>query len=500
MVPPMTDLPTWADTDPHEYAIAQARQRLAEAPPDADPATLPPDRIEGRLAREGDGARADPAYQPDTSADVERRAAILAAIAENRPAVILERIGPSYRASVGEAVLTFREVRVDRDLSADVTITHRGRHLFRTGSTLSLTGRDKLAKTAAEFSRSDNGTPWRAMVFAAVEAVLAEEEGLGGLVDLRTAADSADGPTDVLRPIMPNASSVLTMPGEGGKSTLARAMAVSVATGREIIPGVVPMVTGPALIIAGEDPAVVWHARSIEAICRGVGLDRSTIDRQISLLDARGRPLHRIARSIAERAADHALVILDSLQTLLATADANGGIRDRDGLFWNAVDTIERPVFILAHPNRADSQRWQAADGRIAGSEVNRDRARMAWRGVWTDEKAVAGTSFRRYTLTCVKRNNGPRPEPVSFAAAWEFGLGNDPGTVRFLPSEAVTRAPDEDRLPTKNDQATVDAYRDGHRTPSQMANALGINAEAAKKRLQRVREAGYLRLLEDPT
>ena len=66
--------------------------------------------------------------------------------------VAVERIGPSYRVRRGALELTFREVRTDRELAADVAIAYGGRHLFRTTATLSLTTRDKLAKTAAELA------------------------------------------------------------------------------------------------------------------------------------------------------------------------------------------------------------------------------------------------------------------------------------------------------------------------------------------------------------
>jgi hypothetical protein len=412
-----------------------------------------------------------------------------ASIREDRPYCRLERIGPSWRATVGDAVLIFRDVRVDRELHADVTITYQGRHLLRTYASLSLASRNALAKQAALFAQSDTGTPWPRIIFTAVEAVMRAEESLGELVDLRHAPDASVIPNDVLRPIQPAAPCVLVMPGEGGKSTMYRALAVSVASGREVIPGIVPVITGPVLYVAAEDPVVRYHARSTEAICRGIGIDRSAIEHPISLFDARGRPLHRIARSIAERAADHALVILDSQQALLATVEQGGGVRDRDGLFWNAVDAIERPVAILAHPNRSDSRRWDEADGRIAGSEVNRDRARMAWRGTWQDEKAIVGTSFRRYTLTCTKYNHGPRPDPISFAASWKFGFDGDPGTVRFLASDPVA-------LVAKLSPELADAlteYRAGRTTPVPLATALGVPINTAKSRLRLLKDRGLL-------
>ena len=419
-------------------------------------------------------------------------AAILAPRAPDGVQVVVRRTGPSYIVDVPEldARLTFRDVRADRELSADVSVNVADVHILRTTTTLSLTGRDKLARTAAELSRTAAGDLWRRAVFAATEAVLEAEERLGGGVDLRTAAMSVDGPIFVAEPLQPAGPCGIVAPGESGKSTLARALAASVASGLEIIPGVRPVITGPVLYIAGEDPVVAWHTRSIEAIARGAGIERRGIANRIILQDVRGRKLHRIGRTIAEMATDYALVIIDSVQSLLPSAEAaGGGVRDRDSMFFDAVDAIARPVHLVAHPNLTGARKWAEADGRIAGSEVNRDRLRMAWRLTWKDEPAVVGTSFRRYTATCTKWNHGPRPAPLGFGAAWTFGQDRDPGVLTFSASTPLALA-----APLSAELAeALAAYRDGVVTPTPLAERLGVNVNTAKSRLRLLRERGLL-------
>lgn len=410
--------------------------------------------------------------------------------------VHLVRLGPSYSVTVQplNARFLFRDVRTDRDLTADLTVALSARHLFRSTVTLSLTGRDKVAKTAAEMAGGGNGPAWRLATFAAVEAVLEAEEQIGAPVDLRTASLALPtGGTHIASPFWPSGSVVLVSPGDSGKSTIARAVAVSLSAGMTVIPGIVPVgPPRPVLYVAGEDPVAYWHSRSVEAICRGMGIDRATLAQPIELFDARGRPLHRIARAIAERAADFGAIVLDSQQALLAQLDASGGIRDRDSLFWHAVDQSERPTLIIAHPNRSDARDWTRADGRIAGSEVNRDRARMAWRGEWRDEAAVFGTSFRRYTLTNSKNNHGPREAPLGFSAAWEFGHGDDPGTLRFTASEAVVaRGRDVPSKPTPQMLETLKHYRAGATTPALLAKAADLNENTAKSRLAVLKASG---------
>ncbi|MEX1172330.1 MAG: AAA family ATPase [Chloroflexota bacterium] len=411
------------------------------------------------------------------------------------PLVSLQRLGPSYRVDVRPlgARFLFRDVRTDRELAADVAVSIGGRHLFRTTATLSLTGRDRIGKTAADLSRGD-AAAWRLATFAAVEAILEAEEQLGAPVDLRTAALALPaGGLHVARPLWPVGSVVLTSPGDAGKSTMARAVAVSLAGGTVVIPGIEPVGRPrPVLYVAAEDPVAYWHGRSVDAICRGIGMNRRDLAEPIELFDARGRPLHRIARAIAERAADFGAVILDSQQALLAQLDASGGIRDRDSLFWHAVDQSERPTFIIAHPNRADARDWSKADGRIAGSEVNRDRSRMAWRATWRDEPAVVGTSFRRYTLANTKNNHGPKEPPLAFAAAWQFGYGDDPGVLAFTAAAPVTAEPSEAPLSPPL-AAALAAYAAGATSKAPLAEALGIPVNTAKSRLRLLRERGLI-------
>lgn len=404
----------------------------------------------------------------------------------------LERRGPSYIVTVTgafRAVFVFRDVRVAGELAADVSVSADGRHLFRSTSTLSLAGRDRLMRSAAMMSATEP-RDWQHATYKAVEAVLAAEEQLGGGVDLRMAPTTGAGPLMAVAPLVAAGPSAIVMPGEGGKSTIARAIAVSVVSGAEVIPGVRPSAVGPVLYVAAEDPVDAYHARSMEAICRGFGLERRSLLHSITHVATHGRPLRQVARSLAERGADCALIVLDSLTALLSSAD--GGIRERDSEFWTAVDELSRPTLILAHPNLSGAKSWDKADGRVAGSEVNRDRMRMAWLGRWKDEPAAYGTSFRRYTFHNTKWNNGPRFDPLSFAVQWEFGNGDDPGAVHFTPSPSVVGTGPAEAAPpkreTKANAEAREAFEAGATTPGALAQALSITPEAAKKRLQRLR------------
>lgn len=409
-------------------------------------------------------------------------------------------VGPSYHVNVGSIDFWFRDVRTDRELSADVTVARGDHHLFRSTSTLSLTGRDKIARTAHDMDgESGTAEEWRLAVYKAVEAVMAKIEELAVGKDLRASVLTSHTPMWTVRPFWPDTTGFLIMPGEAGKSTILRALAVAIVTGTEIIPGLRPLVSGPVLYVVSENPSERSHATSIEAICRGAGLERPRLPNEILFVSAKGRPLHRLSRSLAEQAHDCAAVILDAQQGFLSLTD-QGNIRDQAAMFWNAVDEMDRPTFVIAHPNRSDAMSWDRSEGRAAGAEVNRDRPRISWAGHWTDEPGMAGASYRRTTLTCTKYNEGPHPGPLSFGVGWTFPTDeDDSGSVSFAACEPVIRHRITAEAPvdlTPAIQETLDAFNAGAHTPAELAAVLGCSNNTAKMRRKRMLD--YLRTTDE--
>lgn len=399
----------------------------------------------------------------------------------------IEQLGPaSWMVRIGVGEFLFRDVTVHRGMEADVSVATGGLHLFRSTATLSLTGRKTIAKGAIERAVGvGDEADWMRATDLAVEAVMAAAEGLGAGVDLREGEVADAGPQWVAEPLWTTGATMLVMPGEAGKSTLARAMAVSIATGRMIVPGLYPRMTGPVLYVASEDPGEQNHKRSIDAICRGAGLDRRSLNHEIRLLASQGKPLHRLARNIAERSKDHAGIILDAMQGLLPGGES--GVRDQAAMFWGAIDEIGKPVFVVAHPNLSQARSWKSeADGRAAGSEVNRDRARLSWMGKSKDEPSVAGTYHRLFSMECTKWNDGPKESlTLAFRRTWS------PGVVSFTPAEPQDMRPSAaDNLSPKMAEAWA-AYQAGATTGPDLASALDVTPDNGRKILSRLREYG---------
>lgn len=414
------------------------------------------------------------------------------------PATTIERFGQGWRVEVPsfQAEFIFRNASIAiSSPHAEVAIKHRGKHLFRSTAELGLGGRDKIAKTAAELDSGD-GPSWRLATIAAVEAMLEAEGSLTGGVDLRYAPSAQSSNDMLVSSIFPAANTILVMPNEAGKSTMARALALSMVTGETVIPGCEPRVIGPVLYVAGEDAFAQFHARALDELSRGTGIDHRAAAHPIVMFDTGGRSLARIAAGVAERAIDAAAVILDSHQALLGMA-TDSGIRDRDSNFWSAVDQIGKPTFTLAHPNRADRLNWNRADGSVAGSDVNQDRARCRWQGRWQDDNDEAMQLYRRrYTLECRKWTHGPKFAPVSFAIERFQANGTDLWYTSFTDSYELSKDGRSDgaaiqvgRPPTGAYGETLDAYRAGARDANSLAKKLGISYHTAYRRLERFRE-----------
>ncbi|MCY7419403.1 MAG: Lrp/AsnC family transcriptional regulator [Chloroflexi bacterium] len=109
--------------------------------------------------------------------------------------------------------------------------------------------------------------------------------------------------------------------------------------------------------------------------------------------------------------------------------------------------------------------------------------------GKSSDERSAMGTYHRIFVMRFTKRNDGPRPPDFAFRRTWSQGVVTfTPADPQDMPAKAATR-------PTVSEAMaqTSRAWLDGARTPSAMAEALGITLDAAKKRIQRLQSQGVI-------
>jgi hypothetical protein len=421
--------------DPVEYARLMASI-------EATPITDPLEGVEGPEPIEGEQEQyweALVASNPDLRTVVPPTPVVITSADIPSQEWTVERLSPqSWKVtSPAEAAhLIFRNVRVDRSPEAEVEVWMGTIRVLATHTTMSLTGRRTLVRACEDEAPvfGWDGLDWRRVIKVSFEMCLDAARTMSEVVDLTTIVVPDDRDFWAIEHMWPMGPSSLTMPGAGGKSTLARALAVSMASGIEVIPGLKPRLVGPVLYVAAEDAKPETHARSIQAICRGIGIDPHSLDGKVLMQRSDARPLHHFSQQIAERARDYAGVILDA-QAGLMPGDA-GGVRNEAATFWNAVESIGRPVLLLNHPNRFESMNWDESDGRSAGSEVNRDRARMTWAGWSKRLPTVPGASYRLFKWQNTKFNDGPEFEDPFFYA-WTYSGTSDEPVLTFTPADA---------------------------------------------------------------
>jgi hypothetical protein len=190
------------------------------------------------------------------------------------------------------------------------------------------------------------------------------------IIDLAAVEVPPDLPYILPPVVVEGGPTVIYADGASGKSLLALAMAVSIATGTEVVPGLVPQRLGPVIYWDWEWDAES-HAERLQAICAGVDIPvpRGMVYYQremVSVLDA----VPRMRKRVAETGA--VAVIVDSL------GYARGGDANSQELTirtFGALRTLERPVIVLDHVS---------ADGKDKdksfGSIYTRDSARSLWR------------------------------------------------------------------------------------------------------------------------
>lgn len=190
------------------------------------------------------------------------------------------------------------------------------------------------------------------------------------LIDLADVEVPAELPYLVHPLVIDGATSVLFADGASGKSLILLACAVSVATGEEIIPGIIPQRSGPVIYWDWEWDAES-HAERLQAICAGAGIEvpRGMILYQremASVIEA----VPRMRKRIAETGA--IFVVADSL------GFARGGEPNSADLtvrMFGAFRTLTVPVLASDHVSK------DAKDGTHSfGSAYTFNAARMMWR------------------------------------------------------------------------------------------------------------------------
>ena len=202
--------------------------------------------------------------------------------------------------------------------------------------------------------------PWLEMLSAAARLVTFSVETTADFIDLRKSVKKVASRWAV-KPITPALKpSVLYADGGSGKSTLAVAICMSVASGIEIVPGIIPEVTGNAMYLdweSDEDDVLDM----VNKIAKGLGpigpageyLTNEDFD--ITYVSC-GDNLSNMHEEIEKKAeeSDSVFVVVDS--AVPASSDDVNDVEAPKALF-RALRTIGRPALILAHVSKDDGKK-----------------------------------------------------------------------------------------------------------------------------------------------
>jgi len=202
--------------------------------------------------------------------------------------------------------------------------------------------------------------PWLEMLSAAARLVTFSVETTADFVDMRTVKITRDSAW-AIEPLIPSKKpAVVYADGGSGKSTLAVAIAMTVASGIEILPGVLPHISGN-VIYADWEADEEDMALSIDKIAKGLGpvgpsgeyLTRQDFD--ITYVECHDNLSNMIEE--LEKAADQngsVLIIVDS--AVPAASDDVNDVEAPKAMF-RALRQLGIAALILAHVSKEDAKK-----------------------------------------------------------------------------------------------------------------------------------------------
>ena len=221
-------------------------------------------------------------------------------------------------------------------------------------------------------------------------------------------------PKYVVWPLVPKARpGLLIAPSGSGKSTLAAGVAIGVATGNDLVPGISSRINGPVIYIGQEEDAQQMRVR-VQMLMKGHQMSASL--RDFYFMKLKGGSLLDSAEMIAEVSANVGakLLIVDSAQATWGD-NSESGVREYASRWYGALELIETPTLVIDHPSLAGMKQKQG-ELMAAGTSVKRDRSGHVWTVRSIEVPVRDGQPYKYHvTLTDVKRNYVGRQPNVTY-------------------------------------------------------------------------------------
>jgi hypothetical protein len=270
----------------------------------------------------------------------------------------------------------------------------------------------------------------------------------------------------LLRPFLPvGMPTSLYADGMAGKSLLALAMGLTVASGHAVIPGLTARRTGPVLYLDWETDFPVIDVRQ-KRLSAGAGLPPQTI-----LYRRCRRTLAEIAEEVSRVVADEGviLVVVDSVTMAMGAGKENSDAADSTLRFYGALAAIGGTSLTIDHVAKG-------SDGTKPYGSIYRSNLARA---TWFMKKVAEDDEVAHVVLTHEKHNTTRKLGPVGLSIDW--GADDDdplsPVTIRQEPVgqyQAPRAVPMADR---------VEVYLRGAGHPlrvGEIAKGLGLDDHSA--------------------
>jgi hypothetical protein len=394
-----------------------------------------------------------------------------------------EAYGLGYRAVMGDGTIrmTVRRLRHDHgslrgyvDVEFRAKGTPRGTPPTRlAGEVVNLSsGRDRT-QFANRLAERKAGIDWRNLVDGFCVEVERRDDEAEPAVWIGNLPAPIDGGWLVEGMLERNQNNEIHGDGSVGKSWLALALAVSVTTGLEILPGYRPMLRGNVLYLDWETDHDTLNLR-VQQIARGAGIDPPNI-----LYLRMDGPFADAVERVLALCQEHGivLVIIDSMEAAMAGSIAAGAPPNEGPSKINrGLRRLGRITSFLVDHISAEQAQQRGVARKAYGNIFKRNWVRLAFQ--LKQAREPNGDEMNHLGLFCAKRNNGREYDPVGLR--WEI---ND--EVCRWAREDIADPELEEALPTAE---RIAAYlrREGPSQPSAIGEATGIKSATVRSTLAR--------------
>jgi hypothetical protein len=404
-----------------------------------------------------------------------------------------EKVGMGYRCWSDEIQTEFRLTHIKRsrgDLTGELAVkanikdvkTHKGVLHVARFNVLSSASRNALAKMLGGRTPGLDMDWYDGLEWLCQNVILAETQG-EAIDEVGLKPPTPPSQQWMVEPlVLKGRPSMIFGPGGVGKSLLGLTCGLSVAAGREIIPGIAPAVKGPVLYLDWETTADVINDR-IQSVAAGHGFKPAGMFYRRCV-----RPLADDAEELSVVVAEKkiVLVVVDSAAYAMGAQGEYGDANEAVLRMHEALRIIGATSLIIDHVNKTD-QKSRPGKATPYGSAYKTNAVRISW-----EVRKAPSPNGLAINLYHAKSNDTRQLDPIGLALEWDENM------IRFTKNEVV-----EDETEYRNQtegggarQAILELLEDGAgMTSGSICATLHQPAATVRSNLKRMVERGELTL-----